>query len=189
MSLNGWQRIGVVLFVVWFLAGTFSGVTARSQELPSQAPQVNTEKQTELREEGTEFWPPFLGYRLKIPAMRAIKKVKIPSRRVHCAIIRSFFGVRFLVFAGFEVGCPLTPYLMSAASSTVNLRMKAARERVGWCGRRCQRFGGIGRRRVGTLAFSCRSGALSTLRPERRPPASRTAAVVVGSSRRPFSRS
>jgi hypothetical protein len=54
---------------------------------------------------------------------------------------------------------------------------------------RCQRFGGIGRRRVGTLAFSCRSGALSTLRPERRPPASRTAAVVVGSSRRPFSRS
>jgi hypothetical protein len=66
MRLNGWQRIGVVVFVAWFLANAFSGVTARSQELPSQAPQVKTEKQTELSEEGTEFWPPLFGYRLKI---------------------------------------------------------------------------------------------------------------------------
>jgi hypothetical protein len=55
-----------VVFVAWFLANAFSGVTARSQELPSQAPQVKTEKQTELSEEGTEFWPPLFGYRLKI---------------------------------------------------------------------------------------------------------------------------
>jgi hypothetical protein len=66
MRLNGWQRIGVVVFVAWFLANAFSGVTARSQELPSQAPQVKTEKQTELSEEGTEFWPSLFGYRLKI---------------------------------------------------------------------------------------------------------------------------
>ena len=52
MRLNGWQRIGIVLSVLWFLVGGFSGTIA--QELPSQAPQ------------GTEFWPPFLGYRLKI---------------------------------------------------------------------------------------------------------------------------
>jgi hypothetical protein len=44
MRLNGWQRIGVVVFVAWFLANAFSGVTARSQELPSQAPQVKTRK-------------------------------------------------------------------------------------------------------------------------------------------------
>jgi hypothetical protein len=66
MRLNGWQRIGVVLFVVWALAGAFSGVTARSQELPSQAPQVKPEKQTELSEGGTEFWSPLYGYRLKV---------------------------------------------------------------------------------------------------------------------------
>src|SRR5262249_4321789 len=52
MRLNGWQRIGVVLSVLWVLVGGFSGTIA--QELSSQAPQ------------GTEFWPPFLGYRLKI---------------------------------------------------------------------------------------------------------------------------
>ena len=52
MRLNGWQRIGIVLSVLGFLVGSFPGAIA--QELPSQAPQ------------GTEFWPPFLGYRLKI---------------------------------------------------------------------------------------------------------------------------
>ena len=51
MRLNGWQRIGVVLLVLWVLGG-LSGTIA--QELSSQAP------------EGNEFWPPFLGYRLKI---------------------------------------------------------------------------------------------------------------------------
>jgi hypothetical protein len=67
MRLNRWQRIGVVLSVVWLLAGGFSGVIARSQELPSQAPQMKTEKQSELNGEGTEFWPPlFGGYRLKV---------------------------------------------------------------------------------------------------------------------------
>jgi hypothetical protein len=52
MRLNGWQRIGIVLSVLWFLVGGFSGTIA--QELPSQAPQ------------GTEFWPPLFGYRLKV---------------------------------------------------------------------------------------------------------------------------
>jgi hypothetical protein len=66
IRLNGWQRIGVVPLVVWFLAGGFSGVIARSQELPSQTPQVKTEKQSELSEEGTEFWPPLFGHRLKV---------------------------------------------------------------------------------------------------------------------------
>jgi hypothetical protein len=66
MRLNGWQRIGVVPLVVWFLAGGFSGVIARSQEVPSQAPQVNTEKRSELSEAETEFWPPLFGYRLKV---------------------------------------------------------------------------------------------------------------------------
>jgi hypothetical protein len=64
LRLDGWQRIGVVLSVVWLLAGGFSGVIARSQELPSQAPQVKTEKQSELNGEGTG--PPLFGYRLKV---------------------------------------------------------------------------------------------------------------------------
>jgi hypothetical protein len=51
MRLNGWQRIGAVLLVLCVLGG-LSGMIA--QELSSQAP------------EGNEFWPPFLGYRLKI---------------------------------------------------------------------------------------------------------------------------